>query len=212
MNKIYTLPELQLILSPIFAQHGVRSAILFGSYAAGGPTERSDVDILVDSGLRGLAFYGLLESVVSALKIPVDLIDVTQVEKIRLWITKSKKAGCRSLDYKDISVLRKLQQHTETIQRYCAAYKSLADFEMDSMCVEATVFNLTQIGESAKTSLNAETKAQITSIPWQQLYGMRNRIVHGYAGIHMQIVWDTVAEGIPKLNVELGNILKKVDT
>lgn len=83
---------------------------------------------------------------------------------------------------------------------------------MDSMCVEATVFNLTQIGESAKTSLNAETKAQITSIPWQQLYGMRNRIVHGYAGIHMQIVWDTVAEGIPKLNVELGNILKKVDT
>lgn len=37
MNKIYTLPELQLILSPIFAQHGVRSAILFGSYAAGGP-------------------------------------------------------------------------------------------------------------------------------------------------------------------------------
>ena len=82
---------------------------------------------------------------------------------------------------------------------------------MDSMCVEATVFNLMQIGELAKTSLSAEAKAQITSIPWQQLYGMRNRIVHGYAGIHMQIVWDTVAEDIPKLNAELGKILKKVD-
>lgn len=82
---------------------------------------------------------------------------------------------------------------------------------MDSMCVEATVFNLMQIGELAKTSLSAEAKAQITSIPWQQLYGMRNRIVHGYAGIHMKIVWDTVAEDIPKLNAELGRILREVD-
>lgn len=77
--------------------------------------------------------------------------------------------------------------------------------------MEATVFNLMQIGELAKTSLSAETKAQITSIPWRQFYGMRNRIVHGYAGIHMQIVWDTVTEYIPRLNAELGKVLKKVD-
>lgn len=81
MNKIYTLPEIQSLLTPVFTRHGVRRAILFGSYAKGDATERSDVDILVDSGLRGLAFYGLLESVVSALELPVDLIDVTQVEK-----------------------------------------------------------------------------------------------------------------------------------
>lgn len=81
MNKIYTLPEIQSLLTPVFTRHGVRRAILFGSYAKGIATEHSDVDILVDSGLRGLAFYGLLESVVSALKMPVDLIDVTQVEK-----------------------------------------------------------------------------------------------------------------------------------
>ena len=81
MNKIYTLPEIQSLLTPVFTRQGVRRAILFGSYAKGDATERSDVDILVDSGLRGLAFYGLLESVVSALKMPVDLIDVTQVEK-----------------------------------------------------------------------------------------------------------------------------------
>ena len=81
MNKIYTLPEIQSLLTPVFTRHGVRRAILFGSYAKGIATEHSDVDFLVDSGLCGLAFYGLLESVVSALKIPVDLIDVTQVEK-----------------------------------------------------------------------------------------------------------------------------------
>lgn len=79
------------------------------------------------------------------------------------------------------------------------------------MRMEATVFNLMQIGELAKTALSNDAKAQIPSIPWQQLYGMRNRIVHGYAGVHMQIVWDTVAEDIPKLNAELDKILKKVD-
>ena len=81
MSKIYTVTELRDALSPIFAEHGVRSAILFGSYSKGQATERSDVDLLVDSGLRGLAFFGLLEGVASALDVPVDMIDVSQVER-----------------------------------------------------------------------------------------------------------------------------------
>ncbi|MBQ6927595.1 MAG: nucleotidyltransferase domain-containing protein [Oscillospiraceae bacterium] len=80
MDTVYTLSELKTMLNPVFSQYGVRSALLFGSYAKGSANVRSDVDILVDSGLRGLQFFGLLESVNSALKIPVDLIDVSQVE------------------------------------------------------------------------------------------------------------------------------------
>lgn len=81
MSKIYTVPELQTVLSPIFREHGVKKATLFGSYAKGVATSRSDVDLLVDSGLHGLAFFGLLERVSEALETPVDLIDVTQIEK-----------------------------------------------------------------------------------------------------------------------------------
>lgn len=71
------------------------------------------------------------------------------------------------------------------------------------MLVEATVFNLMQIGELAKESLSDEAKEQITTIPWNQLYGMRNRIVHGYSGINLNIVWDTISQNIPKLREEL---------
>ena len=71
------------------------------------------------------------------------------------------------------------------------------------MLVEATVFNLMQIGELAKESLGDEAKAQITTIPWNQLYGMRNRIVHGYSGINLNIVCDTISQDIPKLREEL---------
>lgn len=80
MEQVYSVPELKQILTPVFASHGVKEAVLFGSYAKGTATATSDVDLVVDSGLRGLSFYGLLESVCTALKVPVDLIDVSQID------------------------------------------------------------------------------------------------------------------------------------
>ena len=76
---IYSTEDLRRVLTPVFRQFGVRRAILFGSYAKGCATSNSDVDLLVDSGLWGMAFFGLLDSVASALRIPVDLIDVSQL-------------------------------------------------------------------------------------------------------------------------------------
>jgi hypothetical protein len=67
-------------LIPVFGRYNVRKAILFGSYAKGIANERSDVDIYVDSGLKGLKFFGLLEDVTNALNMQVDLIDASQVE------------------------------------------------------------------------------------------------------------------------------------
>lgn len=81
MDGIYSVNELKSALRPVFERYGVKSAILFGSYAKGRADARSDVDLLVDSGLRGMAFFGLLEGVASVLTVPVDMIDVTQVER-----------------------------------------------------------------------------------------------------------------------------------
>lgn len=78
-GRIYTTKQIQTILSPIFRNHNVRKAVLFGSYAKETARENSDIDILVDSGLKGLRFFGLLEDVVAGLDKDVDLIDVTQV-------------------------------------------------------------------------------------------------------------------------------------
>ena len=67
------------MLRPVFDAHHVRKAVLFGSYAKGLALRNSDVDIMVDSGLKGLAFYGLLEDVVTALDKNVDMLDVSQI-------------------------------------------------------------------------------------------------------------------------------------
>ena len=82
-------------------------------------------------------------------------------------------------------------------------------FESDPMRVEATVFNLMQIGELAKESLGDQVKAELTTVPWQQIYGLRNRIVHGYSGVNMQIVWDTIREDLPVLRSEITAYLEQ---
>ncbi len=78
-EKVYTIQQIQDILNPIFTNYNVRKAVLFGSYAKGLAKTNSDVDILVNSGLKGFDFYGLLEDVVTSLGKDVDMIDVSQV-------------------------------------------------------------------------------------------------------------------------------------
>lgn len=101
------------------------------------------------------------------------------------------------MNNKDRQVLEKIYNHVLSALKYCENCNSLNDFQADSMRVDACVFNLMQIGELAKISLTDEYKETVTSIPWKQLYGMRNRIVHGYSGVDMRIVWDTIHEDLP---------------
>ena len=81
MSRPYTTKEIKEKLFPIFNSSPVERAILFGSYARGNPISTSDVDLLIDSNgkLRGIDFFGILDAVVETLRIPVDLIEASQV-------------------------------------------------------------------------------------------------------------------------------------
>jgi hypothetical protein len=111
------------------------------------------------------------------------------------------------MEAKDRQVLMKICEHINSVLKYCENCSTLEEFQTDSMCVEACVFNLMQIGELAKISLSDEFKQELKTIPWKQLYGMRNRIVHGYSGVNMKIVWDTIKEDLPALSEELKSYL-----
>lgn len=79
MTTPYTIDELKQRLIPVLKENGTKKATLYGSYAKGTATKESDVDILVDSGLTGLRFFGLLDDVVNALECEVDLIDIVDI-------------------------------------------------------------------------------------------------------------------------------------
>ena len=79
-NAVYTVDELKTMLLPVFEGYNIRRAVLFGSYSKGQATAKSDVDILVDSGLRGLRFVGFMDDVKRRLNgKEVDLFDVSHV-------------------------------------------------------------------------------------------------------------------------------------
>lgn len=111
---------------------------------------------------------------------------------------------------KNKQVIEKIYKHITSVIDYCKECDDLDSFQNNNMLVEACVFNLMQIGELAKTSLTDEFKEQMTTIPWKQLYGMRNRIVHGYSGVDMKIVWDTICCDLPILKTEIENFCFKV--
>ncbi len=77
------------------------------------------------------------------------------------------------------------------------------------MLQEACIFNLLQIGELSKLGLDAGFMTSYPHIPWRQMYGMRNRLVHDYEGIRLQIVWETISTDFPSLKTSLEAILAR---
>lgn len=72
------------------------------------------------------------------------------------------------------------------------------EFSLNDDIKEVVCFNLFQIGELAN-GLSVEFVKEYNKIPWKQIVGMRNRIVHGYDTINLEIVWNTANESIFKL-------------
>ncbi len=79
---VYTVNQIQSMVSPIFKDKGITKAILFGSYAKGIADDDSDIDICVDSKgkLKGFAFIEVMEDIRERLQKPVDLIDMTHID------------------------------------------------------------------------------------------------------------------------------------
>ena len=76
---LQTVSDARRMLAPVFDQYGVSKAVLFGSIVKGTATAKSDLDLLVQSDLKGLKFVGLIEAVREAAGMPVDVFDVSHM-------------------------------------------------------------------------------------------------------------------------------------
>ena len=94
----------------------------------------------------------------------------------------------------------------DTIGSYCKGV-SYTDFINNSRLIEACVFNLSQIGEIS-SKVDRAFEEEYPEIPWRQIYGLRNRIVHDYEGVNKQLVWEIISDDLPALHGELEDILK----
>ncbi len=80
---------------------------------------------------------------------------------------------------------------------------------MDELIQDGEIRNLEIVGE-AVTKLSPEVKERHSHIPWAEISGMRNRLIHGYMSVNMAIVWDTVALLVPDLTFEISAIQREM--
>ena len=92
-NGIYTVNEIQSVVAPIAARHGVERVYLFGSYARGNPSRESDIDLRIDKGkLKGLFALGSLYSDLEArLQKPLDLLTTGSLDTAFLRSIKNEE-------------------------------------------------------------------------------------------------------------------------
>ena len=83
---------------------------------------------------------------------------------------------------------------------------SYSQFEADFRINFAVVRALEIIGEAAKR-LPDDLRLRYPDIPWKGMAGMRDRIIHGYDNVDLQIVWDVVKRDIPELKPKIELIL-----
>ena len=78
----------------------------------------------------------------------------------------------------------------------------------DEVLLDSMLFRLIQISENAKC-LSDAYKERHNIVPWTAIYGLRNRIVHDYGNVDLDVVYSTLKNDIPELLMSLDIIKKK---
>lgn len=85
----------------------------------------------------------------------------------------------------------------ETVEAFVTA-RNRADLDTDRMLLFALVRAIEIIGEAA-TRVLPETRSAAPAVPWVEITGMRNRLIHAYFDIDREVLWRTAVEEIPAL-------------
>jgi uncharacterized protein with HEPN domain len=74
----------------------------------------------------------------------------------------------------------------------------------------AVLRGLEIIGEATK-NLSRELKTKHREIPWREIAGMRDKLIHEYFGVNLELVWVTIKNELPELKNQILKILKEIE-
>jgi uncharacterized protein with HEPN domain len=92
----------------------------------------------------------------------------------------------------------------DDITAYCGSDRD--GFFSDRMRQDATLRKLEVIGQAVK-NLSEATKSREPEIPWKRIAGMRDKVIHDYFGVNLEIVWAVVRQELPKLRAAVTALL-----
>ncbi len=188
---------------------GVKSLALFGSVARDEASVDSDVDLLVEFSQ------------------PVDLFEFVRLQQylegmlgkpVDLGTPDSLKPQLREQVFKEVILAmppRDSKLRVEDILQAIAEIQSFTegmtfeDFQADTKTVRAVMCNITIMGEAA-SSIPPEIQTRYPEMPWAEMRGIRNVIVHEYFQVNLDILWRTIQETLPPLVLQLRELLERI--
>ena len=96
-----------------------------------------------------------------------------------------------------LASIRKIERYTSGMDQEL--------FRQDEKTVDAVVRNLEILGEATR-QLPEDFTARHADVPWRQIAGLRNRIVHDYFGLDLEMIWEVLQHDLPKLQAGLENL------
>ena len=96
-----------------------------------------------------------------------------------------------------LDCIRKIKEFTNGL--------SLKDFSVNELVQDAVIRNIEIIGEASK-KISSDTKQIFYEIPWREIAGMRDKLIHDYLGVDAEVVWRTITEDIPTLEKQIKEI------
>ena len=104
--------------------------------------------------------------------------------------------------------LKHILDYIGKIERYLQGY-DLEKFKNNEEKIDSVVRNVEIIGEAAN-NLTRDFRSKNPQIEWREIINTRNRIIHGYAIVDLEIIWNVTQEDLPILRTEIEKILEKL--
>jgi uncharacterized protein with HEPN domain len=84
---------------------------------------------------------------------------------------------------------------------------SFEDFKKDDKTSSAVMRKFEIIGEATK-NIPEEIRKEHSAIPWREMVGMRDKLIHFYFGVNYDLVWQTIQNRLPQLKTAIQEIIR----
>ena len=96
-----------------------------------------------------------------------------------------------------ISCIKKIKKYMKGLTK--------SQFKESELIQDAVIRNIEIIGEATK-NISMEFRKDYSNVPWKEIAGMRDKLIHHYMGVDIDVIWTTVKQDIPSLEKELKEI------
>ena len=108
--------------------------------------------------------------------------------------------------FRDLTYVEHIKESIDKIQSYTQNLSEEA-FQESTLIQDAVVRQFEIIGEATKR-LSDDIKQQCPEVPWKDMAGMRDVLIHDYINVEIDIVWKTVVDYLPSLLEQINEIIE----